>query len=240
MDINADLGEGAGNDELIMPLISSTSIACGGHFGNENSVRNTIKLAKRYNVKLGAHLSYPDAVHFGRKPMNISANKLSKAINNQLNLFLKVCEEEEVRMTHIKAHGALYNYGSNQAQQVDVMLKLFRKLTNKPILFLQNNSLLYQKAKDEFPIQLEAFIDRRYENANQLVNRSSPIALITEPQVAWEQFRSIVFEHQVKDINGNVNPIKADTLCIHGDHSSAVDILKYIHQKLNSDNGQGG
>lgn len=116
MDINADLGEGADNDDLIMPLISSTSIACGGHFGNENSVRKTIKLAKLYNVKIGAHLSYPDVNHFGRKPMNISAINLADTLNQQLNLFLKVCEEEEIRMTHIKAHGALYNYGSNHAQ----------------------------------------------------------------------------------------------------------------------------
>lgn len=233
MDINADLGEGAGNDEDIMPLISSCNIACGGHFGDKNSIRATLRLAQKHRVKVGAHWSYPDQKNFGRKQMSISAEELTQALNNQLNLFLQVCEEEGVKMNHIKAHGALYTYGSNEPEQLDAILKVLDVLSFRPLLYLQENSLLHQKAKSDFPVFLEAFIDRRYVDEKTLLDRNSPQALISDPKEAWEQFELLAFHNQVKDINGKKRTLKADTLCIHGDHSASVEILKYIHQQLN-------
>lgn len=233
MDINADLGEGAGNDELIMPLISSCNIACGGHFGNKESIRSTIQLAQKHQVKVGAHWSYPDQKNFGRKQLNISTEKLAQSLHDQLNLFLQVCEEEGVKMNHIKAHGALYTYGSNEPKQLEAILKVLHELSFRPLLYLQENSLLHQKAKNDFPLHIEAFIDRRYVDEKTLLDRNSPQALISDPKEAWEQYELLAFHNQLKDINGKKRTLKADTFCIHGDHSASVEILKYIHNQLN-------
>lgn len=234
MDINADLGEGAGNDEQIMPLITSCNIACGGHFGDKSSIRQTIRLAQKHQVKVGAHWSYPDRQHFGRKEVDISTEKLSHSLSEQLNLFLQVCKEEGVKMNHIKAHGALYTSGSNREDQLEAMLRVLEDLDFKPKLYVQEDSLLHQQAAKHFPIALEAFIDRRYANGKGLVARSSPQALIQEPQEAWEQFQSIAFQQKVTDIHNQEHHLKADTLCIHGDQAAAVEILEYIHQQLSA------
>lgn len=234
MDINADLGEGAGNDENIMPYISSCNIACGGHFGDRKSIRSTIQLAQKHKVKVGAHWSFPDRENFGRKPLDISADELTDSLHEQLKLFLQVCDEEGVKMNHIKAHGALYTHGSNDPNYVDVILKVLSEHSIRPMLYLQENSLLHQKAKSYFPLQLEAFIDRRYVDEKTLLDRNSPQALISDPKEAWEQFELLAFNKQIKDINGKIRKLAADTLCIHGDHSASVDILKYIHKKIKS------
>lgn len=233
MDINADLGEGAGNDEQIMPLITSCNIACGGHYGDRNSIRKTVKLAQKHRVKIGAHWSYPDKQHFGRKQLNISTEKLAESLDEQLSLFLKVCAEEGAKVNHIKAHGALYTYGSNELAHVVAMIKVLNEHAFQSKIYLQENSLLHQKAKVHFPLAFEAFIDRRYVDVNTLLSRSDPKALIQDPQEAWEQFELLSFHQQIKDIHGDVKELKADTFCIHGDHSASVDILKYIHKQLN-------
>jgi UPF0271 protein len=233
MDINADLGEGAGNDEHIMPLISSCNIACGGHYGDKSSIQRTIELAQKHQVKVGAHWSYPDQQNFGRKQLNISTEKLTQSLREQLSLFLQVCEEEGIKMNHIKAHGALYTYGSNELAHVDAMIKVLNEQSFKPKIYLQENSLLHQEAKAYLPLAFEAFIDRRYVDVNTLLSRSSPQALIKDPQEAWEQFELLAFHQQIKDIKGDIRKIKADTFCIHGDHAASLDILKYIRKQLN-------
>ncbi|MEQ8910302.1 MAG: 5-oxoprolinase subunit PxpA [Vicingaceae bacterium] len=232
MDINADLGEGAGNDEAIMPLISSCNIACGGHAGDEESIRKTIRLTQQHNVKVGAHPAYPNRKNFGRKRLDISPQDFESSLRGQLQLFQKICSEEGVEIHHIKPHGALYNQGANREDDVEVMLKVFSELLPEMKIYLQDNSLLYQKAKQHFPICLEAFVDRKYADGNSLVNRSHDQALITEPKEAWQQLYDIYKQQEVTDIRGNQHHLKAHTFCIHGDHAASIDILTFIHEQL--------
>lgn len=232
MDINADLGEGAGNDAQIMPLISSCNIACGGHYGDENSIRNTIQLAKKNKVKVGTHWSFPDRQNFGRKIMNLTVEELTNSLDEQLNLFRKVCQEEEIKLHHIKAHGALYNHGANSSTTVKVMMNLLASLEDPPMIYLQENSLLCKMAKGKFPIKKEAFVDRRYADESNLVSRAAPNALITKPQKAWEQFYTIYKHNFVIDIEGQKRKLSADTFCIHGDQPASVEILHYFHQQF--------
>lgn len=185
MDINADLGEGGGNDERIMPLITSCNIACGGHYGDEDSIRKSVRLAKKNRLKIGAHWSFPDRKNFGRKVLDLSPEKLTAVLSEQLRLFRKVCEQEEVNLHHIKAHGALYNQGSNDPNCVEAMIRLLKELPASTYVFLQENNLLHQKVKGILPIKREAFIDRRYADTYTLLNREHTAALITEPEAAW-------------------------------------------------------
>lgn len=232
IDINADLGEGSGNDAQIMPLISSCSIACGGHYGEANSMRSTIRLAKKHQVKIGAHPAFPDMENFGRKMLYLSKSELQKSLNEQLENFQEICQQEEVQINHIKPHGALYNQGSNRKDYVSAMIEAFGKVKDSPALYLQKDSLLYRSAKDSFPIKLEAFIDRTYANEKSLASRTLANAIISDPNDAWNQLISI-FENQTAiAINGNRIRIQADTFCIHGDQAHAVKTLRFIHKKL--------
>ncbi|MEX2379949.1 MAG: LamB/YcsF family protein [Vicingaceae bacterium] len=232
MDINADLGEGAGNDKQIMPLITSCNIACGGHYGDENSIGSTLRLARKNQVRVGAHLSFPDRLNFGRKKLNLSAKELASSLHSQLSIFLQLCREEKLKLHHIKTHGALYNYGANEPKYVNVLIELLSQLPNPPIIYLQQNTLLHQQAKELFPVKKEAFIDRRYIDGTTLVSRNASNALITDPKEAWDQFYLLYNNHQIIGIDGKERTLSADTFCVHGDHPASVKILKYIHQQL--------
>src|SRR5205814_147774 len=115
IDFNSDLGEGAGTDAVLMPLISSANIACGGHAGNENTMRTTIELAIRNKVAIGAHPGYPDRERFGRIPMDMPARELIDSIRRQVDSLIGVASRMGARVTHVKAHGALYNQGERDA-----------------------------------------------------------------------------------------------------------------------------
>lgn len=236
IDINADLGEGSEFDAQIMPLISSCSIACGGHFGNEKSIRESIRLAKSHGVKIGAHPSFPDKKNFGRKFLEISPKALIQSLLNQINIFQKIAKEEGIEIHHIKPHGALYNQGANKAEIVKVMVESFLSLSDKPKIYLQNNSILHQEIIGVFPVKLEAFIDRVYIDKSTLLDRSQANSLIQDPKKAWEQLYGIYDAQETTNADGKLIQLKADTFCIHGDQSNAVNILSYIHQQLKEKN----
>jgi len=232
IDINADLGEGAGFDAQLMPLISSCSIACGGHFGNEDTMRTALQLAKKHRVKAGAHPSFPDADHFGRKVLSMTKSALSQSIFEQLLAFYAVCETEDIAINHIKLHGALYNYAAKDAPTADAVVEAITATKLRPKLYVQHGSILHKKAENLLPLVFEAFIDRRYNKDLSLVSREQPEALIEEPMEAWKQLFDMINRGVVRTINSEEKQIVANTFCIHGDHKNSVAILKYIHKQL--------
>ena len=232
IDINADLGEGAGYDAELMPLISSCSIACGGHFGDENSMRSALQLAKKHDVKVGAHPSFPDTDHFGRKVLTMTKSTLSKSIFEQLLAFYAVCETEDMVVHHVKLHGALYNFAAKDAPTADAVVEAITTTKLRPKLYVQHGSILHKKAENLLPLVFEAFIDRSYNNDLSLVAREHPNALIETPKSAWEQLFGIINRGVVKTADSEEIEIVANTFCIHGDHANSVSILKYIHEQL--------
>ena len=116
IDINADIGEGCFNDKDLFSLISSCNIACGGHFGDKNSIQKSIKLAINNDVKIGAHPSFPDKLNFGRKIIKISSNNLEKSLTSQINLVIKIAKDHHKRIHHVKPHGALYVMASTDEE----------------------------------------------------------------------------------------------------------------------------
>ncbi len=234
IDINADLGEGIGNEDKLMPLISSCSIACGGHFGDERTMTETIRLAKKYNVKVGAHPSFPDKENFGRKIMTLSQPELADTVFQQIKSFEKVCAAEEVVMHHIKLHGALYNLSSVDAMTADAVLQAILVTKLKVNLYVPYNSILAKKAENFLPLIYEAFIDRRYEDDLNLVNRSQKNAIIHSAEEAWKQLYKMIIEEKVTTLSGLEKKIKATTFCVHSDHENTLDILKYIKEQMKS------
>jgi UPF0271 protein len=234
VDINCDLGEGMGNDAQLMPYLGSCNIACGGHYGNVDTMTEAIKLAQKHGVNVGAHPSFPDKENFGRKLMDISRLKLQETLHQQITNFQNLCDELDEEMHHIKLHGALYNLAANDAEIAAVVLNVFAAVHADIKIYVPYNSAIAILADDYFPIVYEAFADRSYNDDLSLVSRSEDNAVITDKLLAWQQVASIIETGTVKTITNQMIAIKADTFCVHGDQENAVDMVKYLHQCLNS------
>jgi len=239
ININADLGEGTGNDAALMPMLASCSIACGGHFGDEDTMRTSVQLAKKCGVKVGAHPSFPDLENFGRKKLTMTNLELQKSVYEQIMKLVVICNQEGVELHHVKPHGALYNYAALDAPTADAIVEAILETKLRPKLYTQHDSVLYQKAKNLLPIVPEAFIDRGYTPDLKLKPRSEAGALITSPEMAWEQLRGFILDQKVNTSEG-FKAIIAETYCIHSDHKGSVEMLTFIKKKLSEYNLQIG
>tara|TARA_R110002051_G_scaffold65952_1_gene119585 strand:+ start:5674 stop:6417 length:744 start_codon:yes stop_codon:yes gene_type:complete len=239
IDINCDVGEGVGNEADLFPMISSCNIACGGHAGSKETIKQCLKLAEEFNVRIGAHPSYPDRENFGRVSMSISDTDLIKSIGNQLKLFMTECNELGATLHHIKPHGALYNDIAKNEHLANVFLTAILPYKNNVVLYVPCKSLIEALAKaNNFKIMKEAFADRNYNNDLSLVSRKQDKALISNGKEVLEHLVLMCNENQVRTVNGEKIPIQADTFCIHGDTPNAFQILTYITEHLQEHNLQ--
>lgn len=233
ININADLGEMAGQDGAIMPYLFSCNIATGGHIGNVESMTKTIELALKNHVKIGAHPSYPDTKNFGRVRPEISDSALKESLKNQLHNFYELAAKVKTEVHHIKPHGALYHDVVNDENKSALFLSVLDELGLRTSIYSLKNGFLHEFGQKKHKIFFEAFIDRRYKSDLNLVNRKENHALIIEAHEVWEQLESMHYHQKVKVEAGNFVPLKADTYCLHGDHPNALEILQYIYQKVN-------
>lgn len=233
IDINCDVGEGVGNEHLLMPSISSCNIACGGHFGDVDTIDKTLQLAIKNNVKIGAHPSFPDTENFGRKLMQMSAEDFTKSIQNQLDLFLERLTFFDVKLHHIKPHGALYNAIAVDEKLANLFIKSTKKYLKYSFLYVPYNSVIENVAvKNKINIKYEAFADRNYNDDLSLVSRTNKNALLVDEKEVLNHVLYMIKNEKVKTISGLEKAIKIDTFCIHGDTRNAVEIVKYLHQNL--------
>lgn len=234
--LNCDLGEGGSNDESLMPLISACNIACGGHAGTLESMQQTVALAVRHEVEIGAHPSYPDKENFGRKTISLSKEKLRNSIEGQILSLKQIAEAQGSKMIHIKPHGALYNDAAVDPQIAKVVLESLEFLDEKVRLYAPLNSEIGKLAMGKFEVFCEAFADRNYTENYQLVSRKNEAALITEKEEVFQHLLSMFKEQKIQCKNGTFLTCKADTFCVHSDTPNAVEILEYLHQKFAENN----
>ncbi len=233
IDINCDVGEGIGNEEMILPLISSCNIATGGHAGTVESMKKVIRLAKINNVKIGAHPSYPDTKNFGRKSIAISSYELLDTVKSQLAIFQTILENEIAQLHHIKPHGALYNDIAKNKELAKTFLKAIDTYKDHIFLYVPFNSEIERASKKEgFRVKYEAFGDRNYNTDGSLVSRKFENALITEPEHVLRQIVNMAKFEKILLSNDEEITVKADTFCIHGDTPRANEILKYLVKQL--------
>lgn len=237
IDINCDLGEGIGNETQLMPFISSCNIACGGHAGDKDIMNDVVNLAKENKVKIGAHPSYPDKENFGRLTMDLSKNKFKLIIQTQIANLVSFCESQNVKLHHIKPHGALYNDLAKDENLASLFLETIEKYKSSCFLYVPYASVLEKLALDQnFKIKREAFGDRSYNSDLSLVSRKLPNAVITEPVKILKQVIDIAKHNYVETVSHDKKSIKADTFCIHGDTPSALQILMYLSNELPNHN----
>lgn len=233
IDINCDVGEGIGNEEGILPLISSCNIACGGHAGDLESMTQTVVYAKKYGVRIGAHPSYPDRKNFGRKTLAIDNESLKASIQHQIKELKSILDQEGRQLHHIKAHGALYNDLARNPALADLFLSAIASYKKSVYLYVPPDSVIAEKAiENGFAIQLEAFADRNYNEDLSLVSRKLPNAVIKEPQAVLNHLVGMVIKGKVKTAGGSERTLWADTFCVHGDTPNALRILTYLSKEL--------
>jgi len=233
LNINCDLGEGLNNEHIIMPLIDSCNIACGGHAGDNGSMIECVEISIKNNVKIGAHPSYPDKINFGRKKIDISPSELSYSIISQIESLETIANSYGLELNHIKAHGALYNQMIIDAELSNFYLDTIKDFKNKCSLYIPYKSEIEKIAlKKGFSIIYEVFGDRNYNDDLSLVSRNNENALITNPESVVNHIKTIKETETVKTINGNYKKIKFDTICIHSDTNNSIEILKKINQEF--------
>lgn len=239
IDLNCDLGEwrtseGASLDEAIMPFITSCNVACGGHIGDEASMKKTIGLAQEFNVALGAHPGYPDKENFGRVVMDINLTDLEQSIQSQIQSFLVCLDECGAELHHVKPHGALYNHAAKNQQVAEVVLKAIDSVAPGTKVYLPEGSVSATIAKDfGFKVIYEVFADRRYEDDLSLRSRSLPDSVLHNESEVIKQLKLLVSEEKVISYSGEEKSIKAETVCLHSDTPGAINLARTINSFLN-------
>lgn len=237
IDINADVGEGMGNESDLMPYLSSCNIACGGHAGNDASMTAVVQLAKQNGVKIGAHPSFPDKVNFGRVDLDMSAADLYSSLKQQIRALQNVLHSENAQLHHLKPHGALYNLAAKDEKIAKVILEVFKSIAMPIKLYAPYNSVIAELAqKENIKVTFEGFADRNYKVDLSLVSRKKDNALLIKKQDILVHVLRMVKHEKVRTENGVEVPIKALTFCVHGDTENALEILKYLNEELPKNN----
>lgn len=238
IDINCDVGEGIGNEALLMPYLSSCNIACAAHAGNEKIIDEVIALAKTHNVKIGAHPSFPDRENFGRNVMDISTEDLQQSIEAQILLLMNKTQLQGMNLHHIKPHGALYNLIAIDNSTARAVVEAVKRTIPHAYLFVPSSSVIERVAiENGVNIKYEAFADRNYNPDLSLISRTDRNAMITNKVAVLAHLEEIIIHKRVNTIKG-YKTIKADTICVHGDTENAVELVTYIHQQLTLKNIQ--
>ena len=231
--INSDLGEGTGIEKDIMPYLTSCSIACGGHTGDKSTMKNTILIAKKYCVKVGAHPSYPDKENFGRKKISISKSDLISSLKNQINELNEICNAHSITLDHIKLHGALYNFSVVDVDTASTIVELMKKNYPDKILYVPYGSLISELALEKnIKINYEVFLDRNYNDDLSLVSRSKNNSMILDHNKMLNRLKNVIIGNKIQTVNGNYKKIIGDTFCGHGDSPKMSGIIKSLFADL--------
>jgi 5-oxoprolinase (ATP-hydrolysing) subunit A len=238
IDINSDMGEMAdaiadGTQESLMPSITSVNIACGGHAGDEQTMRATIQQALRWHRAIGAHPGYPDRANFGRIALNMVVGEVEQTVFEQVRALGVVAQSLHAALVHVKPHGMLYNQAvSNPALARAIADGVARYSTALVLVGLAGSEMLDVFRDAGFAVAAESFADRRYEGDGTLRSRKFEDALIRDPAQAADQAARIVEKGSVLAANGSSVRIEAQTICIHSDTPGAPAIAQAVFHKL--------
>ena len=229
MDINCDLGEGIGRDADLMPYLGSCNIACGGHAGDRETMLAAMRLAKENNVKIGAHPSFEDRPNFGRKEIYVPRERLRSQLIHQIAELSALARLEDVKIHHVKPHGALYNMAARSSELASMIVNVLGFFKEDLLLYVPFDSQMERKAKEAgIPYAVEAFADRNYNDDFSLVPRSEPEAVLEDPKKIRDRVERMIRNGEIVSVSGKVKHVEIDTICIHGDNPSAVEIAKEL------------
>lgn len=231
VDLNADLGEGAGNDRELLQLVSSANIACGFHAGDAQTMLQSVRWAREFGVAIGAHPSFPDRENFGRTAMQLPAETVYAQVVYQTGALKALTESEGGRLVHVKPHGMLYNQAAGDPQLAEAIAAAVKAVDPALILVgLANSELIRAGERHELTTRQEVFADRGYQSDGALVPRGQPGALVDSDQQAISQTLAMIQQGQVQSVSGEWVKVQADTVCLHGDGAHALDFARQLRQ----------
>ncbi|PYU09305.1 MAG: histidine kinase [Acidobacteria bacterium] len=238
MDLNCDMGElpeaiADGTQESLLRSITSANVACGGHAGDERTMRTTIEQAMRAGVAVGAHPGYPDRENFGRLELKMSAEAVANSVYEQVRALAEVAAKCGAKLVHVKPHGALYNQAVKNRELAQAIAQGVAKYSKDLVLMgLAESPMLNVFRHAGFTVAAEAFADRRYEPDGTLRSRKFENALIRDPAEASKQALSIAQRGIVTAHDGAEVKLTAQTICIHGDTPGAPEIAATVARML--------
>ncbi len=246
IDLNADTGEAdnaawAKAEEEILTAVSSANIACGGHAGNEETMRATLRSAKKNGVSVGAHPAYPDRENFGRQSFqlgqDISVEGLQQALTEQISRLIEIAQQEGVFVGYVKPHGALYNDAVNDTDKAHIICETIKAID--PTLTLlggPRSEMLHAATTHDINFIAEGFIDRRYTDDGHLLSRKQEGAVLPTDDMRIEQALSLALHNQVITDTGHTLSIRTRSLCLHGDSQGAVTTARKARTALEKAN----
>lgn len=233
IDLNCDLGEGAGHDAELMQQVTSANIACGAHAGDEATMRATVELALRHGVAIGAHPGFADREHFGRRELPLTPVEVRRLVEEQTRALQETASRCGGRVVHVKPHGALYNLAARDAAVARAVAEGVRACDATLILFGLAGSVSLAVAREcGLRVASEVFADRTYQADGSLTPRSRADALIADEALAVTQVQRMIREGKVRATNGAEVEITADTVCLHGDGVHAVAFARRLRAEL--------
>ena len=233
VDLNADVGEGLGDDAALMPFVSSVSVACGYHAGNAAVMRNAVEFALRHGVAVGAHPGFADRKTFGRRELHMPPAEVEVLIARQIAALAEVATAKGASLRHVKPHGALYNMAARDAGLAEAIARATAAADPALVLFgLAGSHLVEAGRRAGLRTASEVFADRHYRGDGSLVPRSEPGALLDDPGLVAERALAMVRESAVTAVDGTIVPLAVDTICVHGDTPGAVAMARRLNEAL--------
>jgi UPF0271 protein len=218
IDLNCDLGEGAGTDADLVPLITSANVSCGAHAGSAEDIAATLRLCAEHGVAVGAHPGFPDREYFGRREQRYAPRDVLEMIRDQLASLKSLAEAAGMTLRYVKPHGGLYHQAGREDVYADAVVSACA-LANLPLVGLPG-SRLEIRATGRVPFVAEGFADRRYRPDGSLVPRDQPNAFVTDPTDAVRQVHGLIADRGVR------------TICVHGDNPEALAFVRAVREEL--------
>lgn len=238
IDLNSDLGEGygawkMGDDTAMLDIVSSANVACGFHAGDPVSILATVRGAAERGVAVGAHVSYPDRVGFGRRNMDLTSEELTADVIYQIGALQGICAAAGTRVSYVKPHGALYNTIASDSRQAAAVIAGIQAVDPTLVLMgLAGAPILAQAKAAGLSTVAEAFADRAYTPGGTLVSRREPGAVLHDPEAIAERMLRLATEGVIAAVDGSELRLEAESICVHGDSPGAVAMAARIREVL--------
>jgi UPF0271 protein len=233
VDLNADVGEGLGQDPALFRIVTSASVACGFHAGDAATMRAAVTLGRQHAVSIGAHPSFPDPTGFGRREMTMTSREVEECVTSQVGALADIAAREGVRLQHVKPHGALYNMAARDAALADSIARAVARFDPALILFgLAGSRLIEAGRRAGLKTASEVFADRAYRRDGTLVSRTEAGAVLHDAAVVVPRAVAMVGDGLVTSDDGARVPLEVDTLCVHGDTPAAAELAAQIRAAL--------
>ena len=233
IDLNADVGEECGDDAALIPLLTSANVCCGVHAGGPETMRRTVDLCLRHAVSVGAHFSYPDREHFGRRDLELPASELHDSVSQQLQALDGIARGAGTRVRYFKAHGALYNRMAANAVVADTVIAALKAFdASLPLLTLPGSAAMRRATEQGMTAVGEAFADRGYRDDGRLQPRGEPGALLTDAGTVSTRALAWLQGGMMRSVTGKAFELQARSLCVHGDTPGAAGLAAALRAAL--------